>query len=66
MRFSFGLATRADIHDCDCGLRYLRHVAADDHAHSGVVLCSCGRFLEHWHGFYWIDYEPEEPSYQLN
>jgi hypothetical protein len=65
MRLDYPFAL-LDIRDCECGLRYARHVIGLSQTQIGSIDCTCGESLEVWRGRYWLDFEPEERTEPVN
>lgn len=51
----------AVIHDCTCGLRYMRSVVDLDGLEHAKVYCPCGALLGEWNGMQRIVFEAEDP-----
>jgi hypothetical protein len=49
------------IHDCQCGLRYMRHVIDLDALERSSVHCPCSALLGEWNGMHRLVFEAEDP-----
>lgn len=51
------------IHDCACGLRYMRGVIELDTIEEARAHCACGAVLGEWNGAQRLVFDPEDAAW---